>query len=154
LRIRALIAAVALAVGLPACDGGLTAREFARRADDICRAAKQRFERIEQPRSLEELDRFVDEAEAEMRNLISRLRELEPPEELAEQARRMTTAMEEATDRFDELKRAAAERDLEAIQELNEEINRQVAAADRAAERLGLEDCGGSAPGGNQAPGD
>lgn len=147
-RARICLFGLLIVTGLvaAACGGGPTREEYAEQADEICADAEERFQELETPQDVEDLEAFVDEATQEMDRLIERLRELEPPEEVQEEVGTMLDNLEAAVEEFPGLLEAARSQDLEQIQEINMQIEERVNAANEAAQEIGLERCGSTGP--------
>jgi hypothetical protein len=141
--------AIALAAGallVPACGGGgdegLSREEFISRGDAICDEYDQRTEQVEDPESLDDVERFVEETRTLIRDGVDELKELEPPEELADDYNRWTSQIEENIGLLDDLEAAAAAGDEAQVQEILAEAEQAGAQADRLAGEMGFEECG------------
>lgn len=137
---------LAAVVLLSACSGGLSREEFVSQADEICASAEDRFNELDQPTTAAELEGFVEEAGDVMDELLGDLRELEPPDDIAEQVDEMLTNLEAAVDRFPELVDAASSQDLDEVQTVTTEIQEKTDAANTAAQDIGLDQCGDTSP--------
>ena len=144
--VKMLATAVLSAMVFGACGGGLSKEEYIEQADEICQDAQDEFNEMEQPQSLDELEPFVNEARDRTEELIGKLRDLEPPEEIADQAETMLDNLDEAVGRFPDLLDAAEDQDVEEIQAINADIQENVDAANEAAQDIGLEECGDTGP--------
>jgi hypothetical protein len=141
--------AIALAAGallVPACGGGgdegLSREEFISRGDAICDEYDQRTEQVEDPESLDDVERFVEETRTLIRDGVDELKELEPPEELAEDYNAWIAQNEENLGLLDDLEAAAAAGDEAQVQEILAEAEQAGAQADRLAGEMGFEECG------------
>lgn len=119
--------------------------EFVSEADAICGEAEERFQELDPPQTVDEAANFVQEAETEMNDLISRLQELEVPEESQDDFNTVLTNLEQAVARFDELSAAATDDDLVRFREIYVDLQANSAAAEEAAQNIGLEHCLGDA---------
>jgi ABC-type transporter Mla subunit MlaD len=131
---------------LGACSQGLSKEDYIKQADQICAGAEKEFNDLEQPQSLEDLEGFIDQAGARTNALISDLRDLEPPDEIADEADAMLDNLEQAADSFPDLLAAAKSQDGDRIQQIDADIKANVDAANEAAQSIGLQDCGDTGP--------
>jgi hypothetical protein len=141
----AAAAGVSASLLLAACGGdgdGLSREEFVAEADAICAEFDQRVQEIEQPQSLDDVERYADEAQPLIEEGMTELRELKPPEELQEQWDAYIASSEQSVDFLDELREAGAAGDPERIQEIAQEVSEVNDEANGIARELGLEDCG------------
>lgn len=143
---RILGASLAAVILLSACSGGLSKEEFIAQADEICGSAEEKFNEIEQPTTPAELEGFVEEAEGVMNELLGDLRDLEAPDDIADQVDEMLTNLEGAVDQFPELVDAASSQDLDTVQTITGEIEEKTNAANSAAQDIGLDQCGETSP--------
>jgi hypothetical protein len=139
--------AIALAAGAllaTACGGdeGLSREELISRGDAICEEYDQRTEQVEDPESLNDVERFVEETRTLIRDGVDELKELEPPEELAEDYNAWIAQNEENLGLLDDLEAAAAAGDEAQVQEILAEAEQAGAQADRLAGEMGFEECG------------
>jgi hypothetical protein len=131
-------------LALAACgggDGGLSRQEFLSEADSICAEYDQRIQEIDEPQSIDDVERYADEAKPVIEEGMTELRELEPPDELQEQWNEYIASSEESVEYLDELRQAGAEGDPARIQEIAQEVSEKNEEADRLARDLGLQDC-------------
>lgn len=134
----------ATSLALAACGGGddgLSREEFVSEADSICAEYDQRVEEIDDPQSLDDVERYADEAKPVIEDGMAELRALEPPDELQEQWDDYMASSEESLDYLDELREAAASGDEARIQEIAQEVSEKNEDADRLAQDIGLQDC-------------
>lgn len=139
----ARIVGVALFVSLllAACGGGgLSKEEYIAQADEICAEAEQRVAEAPQPTDPAQAESYANELEAITEGYIAELRELEPPEDDAEEIEQLITMIEQAglnivqAIRTQSSSGSPAEAYSEALH-LAEEANEQ-------AEEYGFESCG------------
>lgn len=143
----ALIAAIGLAVA--GCGGGgggsaqLTAEELREKADQICADYDKRIEELGEPNP-EEFGAFLRDGSELQADMLSDLRDLTPPDELADTYNsaldtldEITAALTSAADRIDD-----GEGALQVFGEMNDNLQELGSKADKAAEDLGLENCG------------
>jgi hypothetical protein len=136
------------AMGLAAagCGGGddrLTREELVEEADATCADFDQQIEEIEEPQSLDDVERYVQEVRPIVEDGTNELAELEPPEELEDEYEDWIAAMRSSVDQFDELEEAAASGDEQRIQEVFESAGQGGEEADQLAEEIGFQECGG-----------
>jgi hypothetical protein len=136
------VAALVLAA---ACGGddGLSREEFVSEADAICQEFEQRVDDVEQPQSPDDVERYVDEVRPVIEDGLNELEGLQPPEELEEQWNELVASNDEGLEALDDLRQAAANGDVERIQEISEEASRRDDESDRIAREIGLQECAG-----------
>ncbi len=145
---RAAQAAFALAAGAllaAACggdDGGLSREELISQGDAICEEYDQRTQEIPPPQSLDDVEGYAGETRSVIREGLDELKELQPPEELADDYNRWISQSEENLGLLDELEEAAAAGDEARTQELLTEAQEASARTDRLAADMGFEECG------------
>jgi hypothetical protein len=138
----ALAAGALLATACGGGDEGLSREELISRGDAICEEYDQRTEQVEDPESLDDVERFVEETRTLIRDGVDELKELEPPEELAEDYNAWIAQNEENLGLLDDLEAAAAAGDEAQVQEILAEAEQAGAQADRLAGEMGFEECG------------
>ncbi|MGH3019489.1 MAG: hypothetical protein ACRDNR_04920 [Gaiellaceae bacterium] len=134
------------AMGLAAagCGGGddrLTREELIEEADATCADFDRQIEEIDEPESLDDIERYVQEIRPIVEEGTDELDALEPPEELRDEYDQWIEETRSAIDRFDELEEAAASGDEQRIQEVFQDAG-EGEEADRLAEEMGFQDCG------------
>jgi len=135
------------AMGLVAagCGGGsgrLTREELIEEADATCAEFDRQIEDVQEPESLDDIERYVQEIRPIVEEGTNELDDLEPPEELEDEYDDWIEATRSAVDRFDELEEAAASGDEQRIQEVLEGGAEGGEEADRLAQELGFQECG------------
>jgi hypothetical protein len=125
-----------------ATDGGLSRAELISEGDAICEEYDQRTQEIPPPQSLGDVDEFVGETRTVIREGIDELKELQPPEELADDYNQWISESEVNLGLLDELEEAAAAGDEARTQELLTEAQEAGARTDRFAADMGFEECG------------
>jgi hypothetical protein len=135
------------AIGLAAagCGGGddrLTREELVEEADATCREFDQRVEEVDEPESLDDIERYVQEIRPIVEEGTEELDALEPPEELEDEYTEWIEATRSGVDRIGELEDAAASGDEQRIQEVLQGGAEGGEEADRLAEELGFQECG------------
>jgi hypothetical protein len=154
----ALVLLVLLAFGAAACDGddAPSQGEFAKRANEICREAKQSLDDVaEGAEGPEDIVRAIDEVIEESRNAVAELDALERPEgEAGETAERFLNAtrteiQDEGIPALEELRGAVESEDRDAIQEAAQRLRGiDSSASNRAARELGANACAEGGRGG------
>lgn len=136
------------ALVLAGCSGSgaepevrLTQEQWAHEADRICAEYDERLDALEQPGSLDELERMAAEAEPIAEEGLDALRRLDPPEELEERVDEWLARNAENVRAIGELRAAAEAGDTARVQELASDAIDNEAEADRLASELGLDDC-------------
>ena len=149
---KRVVGAVAVAIGaLSGCsgdgDGGdrLSRGEFVAQADAICRFYEARLEALRQPTNEAELRTFADKALPIAKEGRKDLGELRPPEELEATYDAWLEEGDEAIEIVERLRDAAAEGDQAEIGRIAADARRTDAEANRLADELGFEQCGGTA---------
>jgi hypothetical protein len=135
------------AMGLVAagCGGGsgrLTREELIEEADATCAEFDRQIEDVQEPESLDDIERYVQEIRPIVEEGTNELDDLEPPEEFEDEYDDWIEATRSAVDRFDELEEAAASGDEQRIQEVLEGGAEGGEEADRLAQELGFQECG------------
>jgi hypothetical protein len=127
------------------CGGGgdrLTRDELIEEADATCAEFDQQIEDVQEPESLEDIERYVQEIRPIVEEGTDELDALEPPEELEDSYDDWIEATRSGVDRFDELEEAAASGDEQRIQEVLQGAGEGGEEANRLAQELGFQECG------------
>lgn len=139
-----LAAALVTAVALAGCAGDgddrLSREEFVERATTICMRAEERIAALEEPASVAELGGYARDAREITEQGVSDLRELQPPEELADGFRRYLESGDEVVALLGELEDAAAAGDEAEARRVAEEIA-ESADVQGAARAAGIPEC-------------
>jgi hypothetical protein len=135
------------AMGLAAagCGGGtdrLSREDLIEEADATCAEFDQRVEEVDEPESLDDIERYVQEIRPIVEEGTDELDALEPPEELQDEYDDWIAATRSGVDRFDELEEAAASGDEQRIQEVLQGAGEGGDEANRLAQEIGLQECG------------
>lgn len=136
------------AMGLAAagCGGGddrLTREELIEEADATCADFDRQIEEVEEPQSLDDVERYVQEVRPMVEDGTNELAELEPPEELEDEYEDWVAAMRSSVDQFDRLEEAVTSGDEQRIQEVFASAGQGGEEADQLAEEIGFQECGG-----------
>ena len=142
MRTRASLLVVLVAGAIAAgCGGELTEQELRDQANQACRKYAERVQKLEPPKSGEDVGNVVEEAEPAIDELRSDLEDLDPPAELEERYERVVEGVEAADNRLEELREAAEDEDRKRLEELISEAAEAQQSADQAAQELGLNEC-------------
>lgn len=140
--LAALLAAVAAGCGGGGGGGNaLTKEEFASQLNAICEDFNRKQEEIGTPQSLSELGDKGDQILDEFDKAIDKARDLEPPDEIADQANRFIEIGEQQHDLIEDVVQAAKDNDLQKAQEIGAKIEPLDAESDRIANELGAPAC-------------
>jgi hypothetical protein len=135
----------AMALAAAGCGGGgdrLTREELIDEADATCAEFDQRVEEVDEPESLDDIERYVQEIRPIVEEGTDELDALEPPEELQDEYDQWIQETRSAIERFDELEEAAASGDEQRIQEVLQGAGEGGDEANRLAQEIGLQECG------------
>jgi hypothetical protein len=143
---------VLMSMTLAACGGGgddkPSADEFAKDANNICADLEKAGDRLQEPKSVAEIEQFASDAENEIDEAVTRLDELETPEgEDGEKAQAFIDAIKKDTDEkikpaLQELRNAAQAKDEKAIVAAAEKIQKvDTKEADKLANDVGARGC-------------
>lgn len=141
-----LMAGAAIAIAGCGSGGGgaLSADEYRDAADKICRDFEAQTDALSEPTSEESVVEFLEAGLDINREQLSELRDLEPPDDLADAhdeamgfLDEQLSGIQEATDRIKGGENAAV-----VIEDLTPEIDAAQEKADEKAQELGLTDCG------------
>jgi hypothetical protein len=135
----------ALGLAAAGCGGGgdrLSREELIEEADATCAEFDQQIEEVQEPESLDDIERYVQEIRPIVEEGTDELEALEPPEELQDEYDDWIAATRSGIDRFDELEEAAASGDEQRIQEVLQGVGEGGEEADRLADELGFQECG------------
>jgi hypothetical protein len=146
-HVLVLLAFLTGAMGLAGagCGGGddrLTREELIDEADATCAEFDQQIEDVQEPESLDDIERYLQEIRPIVEEGTDELDALEPPEDLQDEYDDWIAATRSGVDRFDELEEAAASGDEQRIQEVFEDVGTGGEEADRLAEEIGFQECG------------
>lgn len=117
-------------------------RELIEEADATCAEFDQQIEDVQEPESLDDIERYVQEIRPIVEEGTDELEALEPPEELEDEYADWIEATRSGVDRIDELEDAAASGDEQRIQGVLQGAGEGGEEADRLAEELGFQECG------------
>ena len=145
---------------LSACGGEMSRGEFVAEANAICEDSTEalsgltaNFDPSSPPSD------FVERTASELEDLLQRLDDLEAPSELQEtfaallesldegiaELRPLADAVEKSLNELDPQNPEPSQEDIAAVREISTRLNESLAAADRAALDLGLDECAGTA---------
>ena len=147
MRLGLALASMAAAAVFAACGGGggdqaLSANEFRQQADAICTEYEGKIEDVGSPSSLDELPDFVDKVIPIIEEGNSKLADLNPPDELADDWDRAMELQDQNLEVAHDLQDAIHDNDTAKVQELLSKLNETDAQSNAIARKIGLEDCG------------
>ena len=137
---RVRTAGCALVLAAAGCSGG-SGDDFAAEANAVCADYDERIAAIETPADLDALSGSAEEIAALIEEGTAALRELQPPEDLADGFDEWLELNDEAAANARQISAAAEAGDRERIVELAALAEEGEANADALAEELGLEEC-------------
>lgn len=146
MRSRAVLAATLLVAVVAGCGGEetLTRADYITQADAICDDYNQRQAKLGDPKSVEDIERLGDETKPLVEKQLAELRDLEAPEEIADDAAAAYDLLERQLPKLDALVRAAEANDVAKVQSIAAEAGVLDEQADAKAEKIGLKVCGSS----------
>jgi hypothetical protein len=153
MRVLGVTAAGCAALLLAACGGGggsskggtteaLTADQFRRQADAICRKYEDKLNELGSPSSMEELQDFVTSALPLIQEGNHELHGLTPPDELQDDWDAAMKLQDESVETMHDLDDAVRSNDLSALQTITKALDDNQAESEQLAQKLGLDDCG------------
>jgi hypothetical protein len=152
MRVLGLAAAGCAALTLGACGGGgdnaaettdaLTAAQFRRQADAICRKYEDKLNELGSPSSMEELQHFVASALPLIEQGNDELHDLTPPDELRADWNTAIKLQDQSVETMHDLEDAVQNNDLSALQTITKSLDENQAESEQLAHKLGLHDCG------------
>ena len=153
MRVLAVAAAGCAVLLLAACAGGggssnggtteaLTADQFRRQADAICRKYEDKLNELGSPSSMEELQDFVTSALPLIEQGNAELHDLTPPDELQEDWAAAMKLQDQSVETMQDLEDAVRSNDLAALQTITKSLDDNQAESEQLAQKLGLDDCG------------
>jgi hypothetical protein len=139
----------AAALFLSACGGGggggdqsLSADEFRRQADAICKQYEEKLNELGSPSSLADLGDFVDKAVPVIEEGNNKLQALEAPDELSGDWDRAMELQDKNLQVARDLQEAIHANDTARTQDLVSKLDATDAESTRLARNIGLENCG------------
>ena len=116
------------------------------RADEICRQGIERFGEIQSdpPRNAVEAEEQTAELVEVATDELNDLRELRPPDELADSYDAYLASRARAVDQLERGRDAAAERDTDAYVAAQAKVTADQANRSKLAKAVGLQDCSGT----------
>ena len=149
MRSLAALALTALLVLASACggDGGgggerLSADEFRKQADQICREGDSKLAEVGEPDSLEGLGSYFEDAIPIFRDQTDQLDELQPPENLEDDWNRAIELNRRSLEIAEDAQEAAESKDQKKLQDAVDRGQKNEAELDRLARKLDLKVCG------------
>ncbi len=138
-----------LVMSVTACGGGgdggdrLSREELIEEGDAICAEYESRMDELGEPATADEFPRYVEEAKRIAEERTDALDDLRPPEELEEDYDKWIELTREGIAGLVALEAARAEGDEQRMQDLAQSFRAKDAQADRIAQNIGLQECGG-----------
>ena len=146
MRVLGVTAAAVSTILLAACGGGgdqaLSEDEFRQQADSICKEYEGKIDDLGSPSSLDELPDYVDKVIPIIEEGNSKLADLEPPDELADDWGRAMELQDQNLDAAHDLQDAIHDNDTAKVQKLLTELNKTDEQSNEIARKMGLEECG------------
>jgi hypothetical protein len=152
MRVLGLAAGSFAALVLAACGGGgnsagetteaLTADQFRRQADAICRKYEDKLNELGSPSSMEELEDFAASALPLIEQGNDELHDLRPPGEQRADWDAAMKLQDQSVETMHDLEDAVRSNDLPALQTITKALDDNQAESERLAQKLGLHDCG------------
>jgi hypothetical protein len=150
-RLVLILLVAASVVAAAACGGGggnggngserLSQEEFASKTNQICSDIEGKLNAIEQPQDLSEVAGFVDKAKSTLHDGIEQMRELSPPADRQAAFDRFLAISEQQEQLFDDLRQAAANKQLPKLQEIQKKGQGLSDRGDAAAREMGATKC-------------
>ncbi len=148
MRLPTLLSApvtVALLFAAGCGDEQLTRAEYVKQADAICKDSSAQQKRLGEPKSVKDIERLADQTKPLVEEQLAKLRGLNAPDEVADDANAAYDLLEQQLPKIDQLKAAAKANDVERIQQIATEAGKLDDRANAKAKAIGLEVCGESA---------
>jgi hypothetical protein len=138
-----LMPLLALTASIAACGGedALSRADYVEQANAICRDYNAQIEKLEEPRDFAGIRAYVSRAKDLTDDAVTRLDELQPPEELAADHDAFVKEGRQVAGLADQLAAAADKRDEAALQRISEQGEKNDERSDARAERMGLTEC-------------
>ena len=147
--VRAVVLASLVMSVTAACGGGgdggdrLSREELIEEGDAICAESESRMDELGEPATADEFPRYVEEAKRIAEEGTDALDDLRPPEELEEDYDKWIELTREGVAGLVALEAARAEGDEQRMQKLVQSFRAKDAQADRIAQNIGFQECGG-----------
>lgn len=139
----ALPACVALAAGAFGCGGEpLSRAEYVKQADAICADFKKRQDGLGDPKSVQDIERLGEKTKPLISEQLEKLRALEAPDEVADDANASYDLLEQQVPKIDELVDAAKANDIKKIESIATSAGKLDDQADAKARAVGFKVCG------------
>ncbi|MFN2594118.1 MAG: hypothetical protein ABR579_04430 [Actinomycetota bacterium] len=127
---------------LVSCDKKpLTSSQYVSRADSVCASVAAKAETPPAFTTPEQVDAFVKQTESLYQDLLTRLRDLKPPDSMRTKVAQMLAELQAVATYLPQLQKAVAANDQPRTSDLVTKIEEASATANRLAGELGLESC-------------
>lgn len=144
MRLRPTLAiTLTCAAALAACGGDdrLSADEYREEGNAACDAYEQRVRELPQPKSLQDVPEYADEAQTELSELVDTLDDLQPPSDLEQKHNELVRLGRESADALGDLSTAGESGKQEEIQQALGNAARLDQQSDQLSRELGLNAC-------------
>ena len=139
--LAALLAVVAAGCGGGGGGGTLTKEEYASKLNAICEEYNAKQEEIGEPQSLADIGELGPKIVDAFDSAIDKAKDLNPPDEIADQASRFISLGEQQRDLLNDLIDAAKDNDTAKVQEIGSKIEPLSTESDQVANELGAPAC-------------
>lgn len=145
-RLATLPVAVALLLVPSACGGEepLSKAEYVKQADAICTDYANRQKKLGEPKSVKDIERLADETKPLVEAQLKKLRALNAPDSVKDDANDAYDLLDQQVPKIDELVAAAKKNDVKRIQKIATEAGKLDDQANAKAKAIGLKVCGSS----------
>lgn len=140
---RPIAITLTCAAALAACGGDdtLSAEEYRSQGNAACEAYEKKVRELPQPKSLQDVPEYADEAQAELSSLIDTLDELQPPDDLEQKHNELVDLGRQSADALDDLSNAGESGSQAQIQKSLANAARLDQQSDQLSRDLGLDQC-------------
>lgn len=137
-----LAAAALLATGCG--EEPLSRAEYVTQADAICTDYAARQDKLGEPKSVKDIERLAGQTKPLVEEQLGKLRDLQAPDELADDAGAAYDLLEQQLPKIDELVTAAKANDVKRIEKIAADAGTLDDQANAKAKAIGLKVCGKS----------
>lgn len=141
--LRPIAITLTCAAAFAACGGDdrLSAEEYREQGNEACEAYEQKVRELPQPKSLQEVPEYADDAQAELTTLIDTLDELQPPDDLEQKHNELVRLGRQSVDALGDLSAAGKSGEQEEIQQALGNAAKLDQQSDQLSRDLGLNAC-------------
>ena len=122
----------------------LTRAEYVKQADAICKDYSARQDKLGEPKTVKDIERLGDQTKPLVEEQLGKLRALNAPDDVADDANAAYDLLEQQLPKIDQLVAAAKANDVKRIQQIATEAGKLDDRANAKAKEIGLEVCGES----------